>query len=174
MTTAHRDEASSMTSLARRTGSGRLKARDFRAHNETSIGPWPWDKTSSPTDWSQRGFVRIDSLNKRRTGRLAFLIAATSAEWIVTLRFFVPRNTFKEETLKTQLGLLPFHESPVPVLSDAPRVKLTNDAMFQEITITGFALADFQTEGFDAFLKKAVAAFVRWGEASKLKKASEL
>ncbi|MBV8487399.1 MAG: hypothetical protein JO161_03900, partial [Planctomycetaceae bacterium] len=100
--------------------------------------------------------------------------AVTSAEWIITVRFFVPRNTFKEEALKTHLGLLPFHESPVPVLSDAPRAKLTNNGMFQEITLTGFALADFQTEGFDAFLKKAVAAFVRWSEAGKLKKASEL
>jgi len=118
--------------------------------------------------------VRIDGLDKSRIRGITFLVAATSAEWIVTLRFFVPHNTFKEATLKAQLGLLPFHESPVPVLSDSPRVRLTNDGVFQEITITGFALADFQTEGFDAFLKKAVAAFVRWGEASKLKKASEL
>src|SRR5208337_2517874 len=89
----------------------------------------------APTDWSQRGLVHIYSVDKRRIKGITFFVSATSAEWIVTLRFFVPRNTFKEETLKTQLGLLPFHESPVPVLSDAPRVKLTNDGMFQEITI---------------------------------------
>jgi excinuclease ABC subunit A len=128
----------------------------------------------APIDWSQRGFVRIDALDKRHKSGLPFLHATTSAEWIITLRIFAPRNTFNEATLKTQLGLLPFHESPVPVLSDAPRVKLTNDGMSQEITITGFVLADFQTEGFDAFLKKAVAAFVRWGEAGTLKRASEL
>jgi excinuclease ABC subunit A len=127
-----------------------------------------------PIDWSQRGLVRIDGLDKPRKGGLPFLHATTTAEWIITLRFFVPRNTFKEATLKTQLGLLPFHESPVPVLSDAPRVKLTNNGVFQEITITGFALADFQTEAFDAFLKKAVAAFLRRAESGKLKKASEL
>jgi excinuclease ABC subunit A len=128
----------------------------------------------APIDWSQRGYVRIDSLDKRPKSGLPFLHATTSAEWIITVRLFVPRNTFKEETLKAQLRLLPFHESPVPVLSDAPRLKLANNGMFQEITITGFALADFQTEGFDAFLKRAVAAFVRWGEAGTLKRASEL
>ena len=100
------------------------------------------------------------------TGRevgFPFFHATTSGEWVVTLRFFVPRNTFQEPTLARQLRLVPFHESPTPVLSDAPRLRVTDVGPTQEITITGHSAADFETDGFDAFLSKAVAAFLRRG-----------
>jgi excinuclease ABC subunit A len=90
------------------------------------------------------------------------------------MRFFVPKNTFRVQSLEKQLKLVPFHESPTPVLCDQPRLKFEELGPFQEITIVGHAAADFDTPGFDAFLRKAVTAFLSIGKPSQLKKASEL
>ena len=128
----------------------------------------------APTEWSQRGVVRIVGLDHGTRGGFPFFHATTSGEWVVTLRFFVPRNTFQESTLARQLALVPFHEGPTPVLSDAPRLTFTDVGPTQEITITGHSAADFETEGFAAFLSKAVTAFLSPGKTGKLKKASEL
>ena len=70
--------------------------------------------------------------------------------------------------------LVAFHESETPVLCDLPRLKITDIGPFQEITIVGHAAEDFDTPGFDAFLRKAVEAFLAIGKPGKIKKASEL
>ena len=49
----------------------------------------------APTDWSERGVVRIDGLDEGTEIGFPFFHATTSGEWVVTLRFFVPRNTFR-------------------------------------------------------------------------------
>ena len=96
-------------------------------------------------------------------------------EWIVTLRFFVTRNTFKPETLKNQLRLTPFHEGPTPVLSDAGRLTVApGKGGTQEIAITCHSSADLETPAFDAFLRRAVASFQRLGKTGALVAASEL
>ena len=117
--------------------------------------------------------MRISGSDKTRIS-FPFFHATTSSEWVVTLRFFVPKNTFRPRVLEGQLKLVPFHESATPVLCDQPRLKLTDLGPFQEITIVGHAAEDFNTPGFDAFLRKAVQAFLDMGKPSKLKKASEL
>ena len=99
----------------------------------------------------------------------------TGSEWIVTLRFFVTRNTFKPETLKNQLRLTPFHEGPTPVLSDAERLTVApGKGGTQEIAITGHTAAEFETPAFDAFLARAVASYQRLGKTGALVAASEL
>ncbi len=127
----------------------------------------------APTDWSQRGLVRIHISDITRIN-FPFLHATTSSEWIVTLKFFVPKKTFRTETLEKQLKLLPFHQSEPPVLSDLPRLRINDLGPFQEITIVGHAAADFHIPGFDAFLKKAVSSFLRIRQPATIKKASEL
>jgi len=131
------------------------------------------DSGFAPTDWSQRNVVRIVGSDKTKIN-FPFFHVMTSSEWVVTLRFFVPKNTFRPRVLEGQLKLLPFHQSPTPVLCDQPRLKITDLGPFQEITIVGHASEDFNTPGFDAFLKKAVQAFLDMGKPGKLKKASEL
>jgi excinuclease ABC subunit A len=126
-----------------------------------------------PADWSQRNVVRIIS-SDHDTIRFPFFHATTSSEWVVTVRFFVPKNTFRLEALEKQLGLVPFHESSPPVLCDQPRVKFENVGPFQVITIVGYSLDEIQTEGFKSFVRKAVAAFQEIGRPRKIKKASEL
>ncbi len=126
-----------------------------------------------PTDWSQRNVVRILS-SDHETIRFPFFHATTSSEWVVALRFFVPKNTFRLPALEKQLGLIPFHESSPPVLCDQPRVKSEVLGPFQAITIVGHSLEEFQTEGFESFLRKAVAAFLGSDKPGKIKRASEL
>jgi excinuclease ABC subunit A len=129
----------------------------------------------APTEWSERGVVRINCTEGQKKNSFPFFHATTSGEWVVTLRFFVPRNTFKSGTLENALELVAFHESPTPVLSDAPRIKVaTNAGPMQEITITAHSAADFESPAFDAFLTKAVAAILGRGKSAKLKQASEL
>ncbi len=113
------------------------------------------DAGFAPTDWSQRNVVRITGSDKTKIS-FPFFHATTSSEWVVTLRFFVPKNTFRGRALENQLKLVPFHESETPVLCDQPRLKITDLGPFQEITIVGHAVEDFDTPGFDAFLNKAV------------------
>ena len=96
-----------------------------------------------------------------------FFHATTSSEWVVTLRFFVPKNTFRGQSLENQLALVAFHESETPVLCDLPRLKITDIGPFQEITIIGHAAEDFDTPGFDAFLRKAVEAFLDMGKPAR-------
>jgi excinuclease ABC subunit A len=127
----------------------------------------------APTDWSQRNVVRISGSGPAKIS-FPFFHAITTSEWVVTLRFFVPKSTFRGPALENQLELVPFHQSETPVLCDQPRLKLTDVGPFQEITITGHAAEDFDTPGFDAFLRKSVTAFLDIGKPSQLKKASEL
>ena len=128
----------------------------------------------APTDWSQRGVVRINSADKTKSA-FPFFHATTSSEWVVTLRFFVPKNAFVPGDLEARLKLVPFHESATPVLCDQPRLKFTNLGPFHEITIVGHSATEFETPAFDAFLKKAVKAYLGMGKAlGKLKKASEI
>ena len=125
------------------------------------------------TDWSQRNIVRISGSDEAKLS-FPFFHATTTAEWVVTLRFFVPKNTFRLRALENQLALVPFHESETPVLCDLPRLKVTEVGPFQEITIVGHAFEEFDTPGFDAFVLKAARAFLDMGKPAKIKKASEL
>jgi excinuclease ABC subunit A len=127
----------------------------------------------APTDWSQRNIVKISGTGPARIA-FPFFHATTSSEWVVTLRFFVPKNTFRSRSLESQLALVAFHESETPVLCDLPRLKITDLGPFQEITIIGHAAEDFDTLGFDAFLRKAITAFLDIGKPGKIKNASEL
>jgi excinuclease ABC subunit A len=112
-----------------------------------------------PTDWSQRTMVSILS---RAPAKRPFFQALTSHEWVLTLKFCLPRNTFKPEALERQLGLKPFHEGPNPVLSDAKRLSVGNGrGKVQEVVLTCHTAAELDTDGFRSFLACAVNAHER-------------
>ncbi|MDR3622773.1 MAG: excinuclease ABC subunit UvrA [Paludisphaera borealis] len=132
----------------------------------------------APADWNERGVVRIVAADPETSLGAPFFHATTSGEWIVTLRFCIPRRTFKEKTLAGLLALVPFSECATPVLSDAPRMRFAEHPGYQEITLTGHALDDFQTPAFDDFLTLAVAAHALRVQPAKpkpkLKRAADL
>ncbi len=127
----------------------------------------------APTDWSQRNLVRIDGLDPTRI-KLPFFHATTSSEWVVTLRFFVPRNTFTQVRLERQLALVAFDEYETPVLCDQPRLKIESLGPFQQITIVGHSVEEFETSGFSAFLNAAVTAYIRGGKPGTIKRGSDV
>jgi excinuclease ABC subunit A len=133
----------------------------------------PSESGFAETEWSQRGVVRINSVDKTKIA-FPFFHATTSSEWFVTLRFFVPKKTFIAADLQARLKLVPFHESETPVLCDHPRLKFSSLGPFQEITIVGHAVAEFETPAFAAFLKKSIKAYLDMGKLGKIKVASEL
>jgi excinuclease ABC subunit A len=99
----------------------------------------------------------------------------TGGEWVVTLRFTVSRNAFQPDTLASQLRLVPFHESETPVLSDADRLTVSNGrGPTQDVAITCHSAADLETPGFESFLARAVASYLRIGKTGALFAASEL
>ncbi|MEO6808464.1 MAG: hypothetical protein ABI353_05070, partial [Isosphaeraceae bacterium] len=107
-------------------------------------------------DWSHRAVVRIGGFEPDSA---PFFEALTGQEWVVTLRFRVPRNTFRQAELGRQLALLPFHETSPPVHSDAERVVVENvRGIGQEVVITAHSADELDTDEFDAFLLSAVAA----------------
>ncbi len=127
----------------------------------------------APTEWGQRGVVRVKATDEIKAA-FPFFHATTSAEWVVTLRFFVPKGTFRAGAVEKLLALVPFHQVEPPVLSNVPRLRINDLGPFQEITIVGHSLADFETDGFEAFLNRAAAAYLTLGKPAKIKRASEL
>jgi excinuclease ABC subunit A len=121
-----------------------------------------------PVDWSQRNAVRITGSDKNKIS-FPFFHATTSSEWVVTLRFFVPKNTFRLAALEGQLKLAPFHLVAPPVLCDQPRLKLDDLGPFQEVTLVANTAEELDTAGFDSFLRKAVLAFLNIREPGKRK-----
>ena len=109
-----------------------------------------------PADWSRRTTVEVAGPGP---GDLPFFLAATGHEWVVTLRFRVPRNTFKVAPLARLLALPPFADAKTPVLSDADRLTVSDYRdVAQEIAITCHAAEDLDTPGFEAFLSRAIGA----------------
>ena len=92
----------------------------------------------------------------------------------MTLRFIVPRNTFKPAALERQLKLVPFHDSPTPVHCDSRRLVVEDAGPVQAVILTCHSAADVETPEFDAFLARAVAAYTGRGTGGKLVVASEL
>ncbi|MDG3005516.1 excinuclease ABC subunit UvrA [Paludisphaera mucosa] len=153
---------------------GRILAQVVDRIEELGPVPEKGSRGLRPIDWNQRGIVRIDFVEPDAKSDVTFFQATTGSEWIVTLRFRIPRNTFREKELAAKLGLAPFHDAPTPVLSDAPRLKVASRAGYQEVAITGHALADFQTQAFDDFLAMAISALTKQRGRSRLKTAADI
>ena len=110
----------------------------------------------SPTDWSERSVVKISG---SRAKSEVFFTANTGHEWVLTLKFRVPPNTFKDAAIKASLKLDPFYLATPPILSNAQRVTLKNErGVYQDVIITAHA-DDLASEAFDAFLLKAINAY---------------
>ncbi len=124
---------------------------EFVADWVESYGDFP------PIDWSQRALVTLDH---ETSDAPPFFEAQTGHEWIVTLRFRADRGTFKQAALESRLGLRPFHEGGMPVLSDAPRVKVSTVRGLQEIEITAHSAEDVETSAFADFLEEAAESYL--------------
>ena len=131
----------------------------------------------APTDWSQCGIVRINSVDKTK-----IRIPVLSRNDIVGMGpghscdSSSPRiRLLPSSELESRLKLVPFHQSETPILCDLPRVKFTNLGPFHEITIVGHSQSRVPNSRFRCFPQEG--GEVLSGDAGmlgKLKKASEI
>ncbi len=96
----------------------------------------------------------------KRTGAW-FLHALTGDEWLLTLKFRVPKKTFDEEELPAQLALKSLDDlDELPVYGRSERVRINNKkGSWQQVSISVHWLSEIDTPAFDRFLDRACEAF---------------
>jgi len=115
----------------------------------------------SPTNWNERSTVEINAKTKSIGW---FLHAYTGDEWLLTLKFRVPKRTFNEAILSSDLRLRDVNDlDDIPVYNRQPRVRVrpSTNGPFEDVTITVVEMADIETEEFQSFFRSAQEAFVR-------------
>ena len=118
-------------------------------------------------DWNARSVVEITGTDKKAGW---FLHAMTAEEWLLTLKFRVKRNTFKQDALRSRLSLKPLDElEELPVYGRQSRVRVRNlKGPWQEVSIKVHWLSEIDTAAFREFLDEAMAAFQQKAAAAKL------
>ena len=114
----------------------------------------------SPTNWNERSTVEVAAKAK---GIGWFLHAFTGDEWLLTLKFRVPKRTFIEATLIADLGLKDVNDlDEIPVYNRQPRVRIrpSTNGPFEDITISIVDVAETTTVAFQSFYAKAVQSFI--------------
>jgi excinuclease ABC subunit A len=119
-------------------------------------------------NWNSRSVVEVFG-EKSELGW--FLHALTGDEWILTLRFRVPKRTFDEEKLSARLALKPWDDiDELPVYGRTDRVRVKNlKGPFQEVSITVHWRRDIDTPAFREFLRTACDAYIGKAAAPSLK-----
>jgi len=113
----------------------------------------------APANWNSRSVVEIAGTNKTAGW---FLHAMTGDEWVLTLRFRVPRNTFREEELSSALKLTNLDDlNDVPVFGRQARVRVKNvTPPWQEVAIGLLKPEEMDTPAFEQFLSQAIASYL--------------
>ena len=119
------------------------------------------------TDWNNRSVVEISGTAK--TGGW-FLHALTGDEWLLTLKFRIRRNTFKQDELRNRLGLKSLDDiDELPVYGRSNRVRVKNlKGPWQEVTVTVHWLSEIDTPAFHQFLDEARDSFLKKAQQAKL------
>jgi excinuclease ABC subunit A len=156
----------------------RWHTRDHVAHNGK---PVRWEGTAleqvidaveardgfRAADWNDRSVVEITG---EQSPGVWFLHALTGDEWLLTLKFRVPKRTFDEERLSRQLDLKSLDDlDELPVYGRSERVRVRNvKGAWQEVVITVHWLREIETPGFERFLADACDAFLAFTRREKL------
>ncbi len=114
----------------------------------------------NPTNWNERSTVEVAAKSK---GVGWFLHAYTGDEWLLTLKFRVPKRTFTEATLINELGLKDVNDlDEIPVYNRQPRVRIrpSTNGPFEDVTISIVDIAETETVAFRSFFARSVKSFV--------------
>jgi excinuclease ABC subunit A len=125
------------------------------------------EQAFAPINWNDRSVVEATSAGAAESW---FLHALTGDEWLLTLRFRVARNAFREESLQASLGLKDLDDlDELPVYGRASRVRVKNlKGPWQEVTVTVHWLREIDTPAFRKFLDQAVRSYVDRTHCKKL------
>ena len=114
----------------------------------------------SATNWNERSIVEV-AAKTRSIG--SFLHAYTGDEWLLMLKFRVPKRTFAQETLIKELNLKDVNDmDEIPVYNRQPRVRIrpSTNGPFEDISICLLNQRETETEEFQRFLQKSIDSFV--------------
>ena len=112
------------------------------------------------TDWSHRSLVEI--LPERNVFGW-FFQASTGEEWLLRLKFRVPRGTFSAETLPGAIGLKPLSQrKDINLYGTRARTEVNNYGAFQEVQLRVYDYAEIDTPAYWEFLDRAIGAMERY------------
>ena len=123
-------------------------------------------KEFAPVNWNHRSVVSVNAKQKTLGW---FLHAVTAEEWLLKMKFRVPRNTFNKTTLITRLDLKPLNEmEEVPMYGTKPRVRVVSKGRWHEIEIRAYSWKEIDRKEFWNFLDTSIKEFAGF-VAEKLK-----
>ncbi|QDT47941.1 UvrABC system protein A [Symmachiella dynata] len=111
-----------------------------------------------PVNWNSRSTVEIAGPQE---GHGWFFHALTGDEWLLSLTFRVPKNTFSRDELREQLALESLDDlDELPVYGRSERVRVKNlKGPWQEVKISIHWLREVDTPEFREFLDTAATAY---------------
>jgi len=120
-----------------------------------------------PPRWNERSVVEVTGKVKKQGW---FLHALTGDEWLLTLKFRVRRNRFKQDALREQIPLKSLDDlDELPIYGRANRLRVRNlKGPWQEISLSVHWQHEIETDGFCEFLKAAAASFREQANSSPL------
>ena len=114
------------------------------------------------TDWNSRSVVEVRA-RKKSTGW--FFHAITGEEWLLKMKFRVPKNCFKKEELASALDLRPLNEiDDIPLYGTQGRTRVETTGPWQEIELRVCHYAEIDKPEYWAFLEKAIQEFSAFTE----------
>lgn len=129
--------------------SGQVLAEVVDRIEDTSLFP--------ETNWNSRSVVEITA-DRPQLGW--FFHAHTGDEWLLKLKFRLPKRAGQKERLEKELWLRPLNEVPdVPLYGTQPRVMVESVGPWHEVELRVFSYDEFNQPVFWNFIDEAARAF---------------
>ncbi|MCL2711365.1 MAG: ATP-binding cassette domain-containing protein [Planctomycetaceae bacterium] len=120
----------------------------------------------APISWNHRSVVEVTAKRKQLGW---FLHAITAEEWLLKMKFRVPKNTFNKSALIARLDLKPLNDmEEIPLYGTKPRVRVIPKGRWQEIEIRAHSWKEIDRQEFWDFLDMGIKEFANFA-ADKLK-----
>ena len=111
----------------------------------------------APVNWNHRSIVSVDAKQKQLGW---FLHVITAEEWLLKMKFRVPRNTFNKPALIARLDLKPLNDmEEIPLYGTKPRVRVATKGNWQEIEIRAYSWKEVNRKEFWDFLDMGIKEF---------------
>jgi excinuclease ABC subunit A len=111
----------------------------------------------TPVNWNHRSVVEVCAKQKQLGW---FLHAITAEEWLLKMKFRVPKNTFNKLALIARLDLKPLNDmEEIPMYGTKPRVRVGTKGRWQEIEIRACSWKEIDRQEFWDFLDTSIKEF---------------
>ena len=148
----------------RRSRSGQVCKWDGRALGEV-IDKIEDSDLFAETDWNNRSIVEVRA---RKKSNGWFFHAITGEEWLLKMKFRVPKNSFRKEELVASLNLRPLNEmEEIPLYGTQNRTRVELTGPWQEVEVRVHRYDEIDTPAFWNFLDEAIAAFGRLADSTE-------